>query len=142
MMTLFNAIISKKTNFQTLEPQKVLGKMTNRIAPVDKMTSIVIGWLLHFFVGHILSVLDRTLMRITRVKTGSYGALAYGTLDGLIGVLTWIITFKIHPKPPNINLKEYYFQLFVSHLIYGLFHKWTLRLMKKQSFRNTFKLNS
>lgn len=134
MMTLFNALCSKSRIFKTLEPQKLLGKMTNRITPAGDMTSIIVGWLIHLLVGNIMSVMDQKIIHITSRNRKIYKSIIYGAFDGIIGVLGWKTAFNIHPDPPKIELKKYYLQLFISHLVFGFFHNVTTRYLNKINY--------
>jgi hypothetical protein len=48
-----------------------------------------------------------------------FTGLILGAACGLIGILVWETVFRVHPSPPRIDLKNYYRQLFIAHLIFG-----------------------
>ena len=47
-------------------------------------------------------------------------ALILGAISGIIGIVSWVIIFKISDYKPKIDFKGYYLQLFLVHVIFGL----------------------
>ena len=41
-------------------------------------------------------------------------------LSGVIGIISWIIIFKMTDHQPPIDFKGYYIQLFFAHIIFAI----------------------
>lgn len=121
-MTAFSYVISESRKKQFREPE-LLNKLVRRlpisgISPTKKGAT---GWVLHYVVGFMFNAFFDRIWQKSILKINTKSGLTLGAIFGLFGILIWKLTFKFHPNPPNINLKEFFYQLFIAHLIFGYF---------------------
>lgn len=46
--------------------------------------------------------------------------LVFGTIIGIFGIAGWTIMFWLSPKHPPVSIAEYFLQLFLAHIVFGL----------------------
>jgi hypothetical protein len=118
-MTLFSYIVSKKEKENFKEP-KLLGDFVERTVPIHQKSSYPLGWFMHYLTGIAFAGIYRTLLNYKTIQPGMKDGAIYGFLAGGAGVLTWNTLFKTHPNPPQTDRKEFYAQLIVAHVIFGV----------------------
>jgi hypothetical protein len=119
-MTLFSYIVSASAKELYKEPvliAYILNKLQIEIAPEQK---IILGWLLHYCIGFCFVVVYHYLWFYEIMKMSWSVAFIFGILSGIIGILGWIILFKISPQQPKINFKGYYIQLLIAHIVFAV----------------------
>ncbi|WP_342645909.1 hypothetical protein [Mucilaginibacter sp. CSA2-8R] len=119
LMTAFSELMSKVKGSNYNEAE-ILGKLLNRITPLSKSQARLAGWLAHYGAGVVFAAMYQLYLKQTNTKANATSGLAYGLLSGLAGVGIWKTTFKAHPNPPGVDLKTYYPQLVLAHVIFGL----------------------
>jgi hypothetical protein len=120
-MTLFSYLVSetKEENFK--EPE-LLGKLLYRLIPdLNKQNSRFAGWSLHYVVGFIFAFLYARLWEERKIKPTVESGLMLGGLSGVLAIIVWKSTFKLHPLPPKIYAGKYYGHLLITHFIFGAF---------------------
>lgn len=123
MMTIFSYVLSYivKVNFK--EPEH-LSVMLKRI-PIHDM---VAGWAVHYFVG-LLFVVAYFLMWKNGIEANTGSGLVIGAISGLIAVLVWHLTLKLHPYPPRIHRIPFYIQLVPAHIVFAIAATWVYQLL-------------
>jgi len=126
LMTLFSDLVSKikESNYNEA---LILGELLNRITPLSKKQAQVAGWLGHYTVGIGFAAVYATCLKETKRKPTILNGMVYGALSGLAGAAIWHATFKAHPNPPGVDLKNYYKQLVLAHVVFGIVAGVTLR---------------
>jgi hypothetical protein len=121
LMTLFSYYLSSVRKKQFREPELLNESLVRlRIMSFATSKNHAAGWFIHYVVGLLFVVCYELVIRHTSLSpTLSFFALA-GGLCGLIGIAGWHITLILLPNPPVVHLKEYYIQLFVAHILFGL----------------------
>ncbi|WPP50320.1 DUF6789 family protein [Catalinimonas niigatensis] len=131
-MTMFSYAVSYLVNDQFKEP-KLLSSLFLSPGRQKANEPPVGGFLLHYLVGMIFATVYQLfwkhIFRFPKWKDG----IIYGTVCGLIGMLTWKLTFTLHKSPPDIKLKSYLFHLLIAHLIFGVTLTWTERKLGRKS---------
>ena len=117
-MTLFSYITSEKKNKNFKEP-KLLCKLINRLASVDKTSAIIAGWAAHYTTGIIFATLYSGLLQKTKLNNTLSEGIVTGALSGIVAVAVWHTVFKLHPVRPHVKLKNYYGHLIVTHIVFG-----------------------
>lgn len=117
-MTLFSEVVSRLDGHNYNEA-KILGQLIERITPLDERTSQVAGWVGHYGVGVLFAAGYDEFLERTGVKPNLMNGAVYGALSGLVGAAVWHTTFKAHPNPPGVDLKNYYKQLVIAHAVFG-----------------------
>jgi len=121
LMSAFSYITSQKEYKQFREPE-LLNKLVSRM-PLDVKAdkNSIVGWAVHYIVGLIFCTLyDRIWQRLTPTER-LLVALPLGAVSGVIGAVIWKSTFKVHPFPPIIRYRRYYFHIILAHIIFGTF---------------------
>lgn len=126
LMTLFSDVVSKIKGSNYNEAL-ILGELLNRITPLSKKQAQVAGWLGHYTVGMGFAAVYATCLNETKRKPTILNGIVYGALSGLAGAAIWHATFKAHPNPPAVDLKNYYKQLVLAHVVFGVVAGITLR---------------
>lgn len=119
-MTLFSYIVS--ASFKELYKEPLLLKyllMKLHIAVSDRVKEIL-AWVIHYSIGFIF-VLGYYLLWV-------YGIISFtvlmgillGAICGIIGIIGWIVMFKLARFEQKAGDKGYYFQLLVAHVIFGV----------------------
>ena len=105
---------------------KILGTMltfqtTKEGKLSDKPFSIFIGLVAHYLIGIFFVIIYYILWKNGIGKPNFFYGAIFGFLSGLFGIIVWRIFFAIHPNPPkNINLKDYFINLVIAHIIFGI----------------------
>jgi hypothetical protein len=119
-MTLYSYLLSESKNKQFREPE-LLAILLKRLFPqINKRTTRVEGWMLHYSVGLFFTAIYDRIWRKTKGPSLS-SAFLLGSISGVVGISVWKKTFDLHPQPPLIEFKKYYGQLLVAHLVFGVF---------------------
>lgn len=131
MQTLSNEVASNHLRFKTLSPQDVLGELVRRKLKFGKKQASAAGWVLHFTAGYLLVLFNRSLSAKKELPDVKHSGLTYGFLDGILALIIWKLTLRFHPNPPDMKLKDYFLQLFVAHLFFGLTQQISRSLHKR-----------
>lgn len=119
VMTAFSYYLSGKTKREFKEPVLLNASMTSsRFNGLMKKNSPP-GWILHYSVGFTFTVCYHYYWKSSRTDPSFQNSTLLGLLNGIIGISGWHLLFKIHPNPPSLNLKDYYFHLMAAHIIFG-----------------------
>jgi hypothetical protein len=118
IMTLFSYMVSRAAKKNFIEPV-ILSQLLNRITPVGKRNSRIIGWTSHYIVGILFDAIYEEYLELKETKPTLANTFLLGSLSGLAGIAIWHATFTAHPNPPGVDLKNYYKQLFIAHIIFG-----------------------
>jgi len=118
VMTVFSYAVTKAAKKNFVEPV-ILGQLLKRITILDKDTAMVTGWASHLGVGVLFTAIYDKYLHLKKTRPTLANALLLGSLGGLTGIAAWHTTFKAHPNPPGVDLKNFYKQLFLAHLIFG-----------------------
>jgi hypothetical protein len=136
-MTAWSILVSRKTNKQFREPV-LLNLLLSRLTSKNQIqTDSAAGWVSHYLAGAAFTAAYDQLWR--KHKPTLKNSLMLGGISGLAGIGIWELAFRMHPSPPMVDKKNYYRQLFVAHLIFGVFSALGYRFdeMKNASEQNT-----
>jgi hypothetical protein len=121
VMTLFSYLVSNMKNEEFKEPQ-LLAELLNRIMPeLNKKTSHIAGWNIHYAVGLMFAILYAKKWQAEKKKATLSSGVVLGGLSGIFAIVVWRSVFKLHPSPPKIKFKRYYGHLLIAHVIFGTF---------------------
>ena len=121
MMTLYSYVISlaRQKNFK--EPV-LLDKLITRLVPVaDTKDSRVTGWAMHYLVGLLFAETYAPFWRGAQHVSNAKKGLILGGFSGIAAILIWKFTLDAHPLPPKVDFVRFAGQLFIAHLVFGLF---------------------
>lgn len=120
VMSLFSYLIS--VSFRELYKEWVLLSycLTSFSITLSKGTKTLLGWLIHYAIGLLFVVGYHVVWENDIMERTWTSALILGAISGIIGILSWVIIFKISKYVPSIDFQGYYLQLFFAHVIFGL----------------------
>ncbi|MBS7231648.1 hypothetical protein KHA90_11490 [Flavobacterium psychroterrae] len=119
-MTLFSYAASASFRELYKEPVLLTFMLTKLNIEVQPKTKVVLAWLLHYFIG-LLFVLGYYYLWINNILPVSFlSGFLLGFVCGIIGIIGWMIMFKLSNHQPEIDFKGYYFQLLLAHIVFGL----------------------
>ncbi|WP_034918962.1 hypothetical protein, partial [Gillisia sp. CAL575] len=122
LMTAFSYIISNIRNRQFREPELlniVLSRSDFFRIELSKNSSA--GWILHYLIGWLFVIVFRLIWKLDIIPISFLSGGLLGFAAGIIGVLGWKMMFLLSKNPPDTNWDvEYYSQLIVAHIIFGL----------------------
>lgn len=119
-MTWFSYAMSN--SFRELYKEPVLltyaiDKLKIDLSPQSKKTW---GWLLHYIIGFFFVVGYHIIWVKDILPISPLSALILGVVSGVVGIVSWIIIFKMTHHQPPIDFKGYYIQLFFAHIIFAI----------------------
>jgi hypothetical protein len=120
LMTAFSYGVSHYQRKQFREPE-LLNKLLDRL-PGDQSISAnnPAGWLIHYGVGMLFTTAyDQRWQRHIGKPTLADGLLL-GSISGLVGIGGWMLTLRLHPRPPKTDYTGHYKQLLIAHMIFGV----------------------
>ena len=123
MMTIFSYLLSYIVKVKFKEPEH-LSVMLKRIPIHDK----VAGWSVHYFVG-LLFVVAYFIIWNKCIRANMNSGLAIGAINGLVAILVWHLTLKLHPHPPRIHRRPFYIQLVPAHIVFAIAATWIYQLL-------------
>ena len=119
-MTWFSYAMSK--NFRELYKEPVLLSYAIDKMKIDLSTQAKInwGWILHYAIGLCFVVGYHIIWVKDIAPISPLSALLLGAISGVIGIISWIIIFKMTHHQPPIDFRGYYIQLFFAHIIFAI----------------------
>lgn len=119
-MTLFSYAVSASARELYKEPVLLTYVLSSLKVDVSPQTKTFLAWLLHYLIGLFFVLSYHFLWAHDVIEISWRAGLVLGAASGIVGILGWIILFKIVDQKPNIDFKGYYVQLFFAHIIFGL----------------------
>jgi hypothetical protein len=119
-MTLYSYTLSNKHHVQYREPEILHILLQRLLRTGQKSYSTADGWLIHYAVGTMFSMLYHTLWKKTSFKPTILNGIILGSMSGLIGISVWQKVFEWHSDPPIINKNKFLIHLLPAHLIFGI----------------------
>lgn len=117
-MTLFSHVVSELKGKQFNEAE-ILSELLNRVSPLTKQQTRVAGWTSHYAIGLVFAALYVQYLKIAGKRPNVINGSVFGALSGLGGALVWKAFFRMHPNPPDVDLKSFYKQLVLAHVVFG-----------------------
>jgi hypothetical protein len=119
-MTLFSYAVSASFRELYKEPVLLTFLLAQLKLELSAGTKKTLAWLIHYIIG-LLFVIGYHLLWVNNILTLTVlTSILLGAISGIIGILGWVIMFKIARYKPAIDFKGYYIQLFFAHVIFGL----------------------
>jgi hypothetical protein len=126
-MTLFSYLYSVVSKDDTREPQ-LLGKLIRRLRPgIPERGARVAGWAAHYGVGLLFAELYGQIWQRTGINANTKTGLVFGGLSGIAAILIWKFILTVHPFTPALDFPSFALNLFLAHLVFGLFATVTYR---------------
>ena len=120
-MTAFSYLVANMKKSQFREPE-----LLNILISRSRSTSLKIsknhfaGWLIHYSIGFVFVGIFHLLWKYTELPVSLWSGAGLGFVAGIFGIGGWIAFFKTNSNPPEIEFKDFYIQLLVAHVIFGI----------------------
>ena len=121
LMTAFSYLMANLKKSQFREPE-----LLNMLLSRARSTSLKLpknhptGWVIHYTIGWLFVLIFHLLWQYTKLEVSLSSGGGLGFVAGIFGIGGWIVFFKLNAYPPQINFKDFYIQLWVAHVIFGL----------------------
>jgi hypothetical protein len=120
-MTIFSYVYSTVANKSFREPEllnMLIGRWSSASGTISKTSFI--GWIIHYLVGIVFTAVFYVLWEVFGFEANLLSGVILGFLAGVVGAVGWQFTFWIHPNPPALSFKQYYFHLILAHIVFGI----------------------
>ncbi|MBS7565259.1 hypothetical protein KHS38_12670 [Mucilaginibacter sp. Bleaf8] len=131
LMTAFSHLMSSVRNKNFSEPVLLSKFLEKAPVNVDSKYAKPAGWVGHYLVGHAFAGVYQLILDKQNAKPSFKKGLAMGILSGVAGIGIWKAAFKLHPNPPKTPAKEFFTQLLLAHVVFGLVTDGVLQLLEK-----------
>ncbi|MHA4896202.1 hypothetical protein ACXZ1K_15730 [Pedobacter sp. PWIIR3] len=129
-MTAGSALMTLIGTENYREPEH-LATMIGRLAPfLSKRSKVIAGWGAHYAMGFVFAAVFVELWETGKIKHNLRNGLLLGLASGIVGLLIWKATFKIHPLPPSLDYTNFYLQRIPAHVVFAVFATLTYRLIE------------
>jgi riboflavin transporter FmnP len=121
LMTVFSYLVANWRKSQFREPE-----LLNMLLSRASLTSLKIpknhiaGWLIHFAIGFLFVLIFDLIWRYSELEVSLLSGAGLGFIAGIIGIIGWNVFFKLNSNPPQIDFKDFYIQLLIAHVIFGV----------------------
>lgn len=119
-MTLFSYTMSSSFRELFKEPVLLSFILIKTNLELSVQTKKYLAWLLHYLIGFIFVLAYHIIWLYNILYISIISALLLGVLSGIIGIIGWVLIFKIADYQPKIDFKGYYIQLFFAHIIFAI----------------------
>ncbi|OXA75919.1 hypothetical protein SAMN05444397_11267 [Flavobacterium aquidurense] len=119
-MTLFSYAVSASFREIYKEPLLLSYLLHNLKINLSNASKNILGWLIHYGIGVIFVVVYHYFWARNILELNFLHALLLGIASGIVGIISWMIFFKLSHYQPRIDFKGFYIQLFVAHIIFAL----------------------
>ncbi|WP_158827936.1 hypothetical protein [Mucilaginibacter lacusdianchii] len=137
LMTLFSEAVSYLAKKDLSEPVLLSKFLEHSPISLPQKQARPIAWISHYVVGQAFATAYGLALKQLDAKPAAKNGLLMGVLSGLTGVGIWKATFKLHPNPPKPPAAQFYTQLLLAHVVFGLVADGVLQLLDKQKHEDS-----
>ena len=119
LMTFFSYLVSKIFNKLYKEP--VLLNYLLHYLGIDMRDRAkrIAGWVIHYIIGLVFAI-GYDLLWQYKIRFSWSSGIIFGIISGVIGIVSWMLMFKLPDDKPKIDYKGYYIQLLFAHIIFAI----------------------
>ena len=117
-MTVFSYICGYITGHQFREPELLNQLVKTSVIPLKPNKKNILGWMIHLGFGVIFGVILKLSWSYFNFSSIIGFSIIAGIIAGMMGVLGWQVMFRLNPRPPKIQLRKFYLQLVIAHIIF------------------------
>jgi hypothetical protein len=88
--------------------------------------------------GFIFAAVYVELWETKKIEHSIKNGIILGLFSGVLGLLIWKATFKIHPLPPSIRSIDFYLQRIPAHVVFAVFSTIAYHMIKFQEQTGKF----
>ena len=132
-MTIFSYLVSELMSENFREPE-IMSFLFKNLSITFLQYETYLGylaWTFHYIIGFSFVFIYVKLWDTNKLKPNLVSGMFLGAITGIIGIIGWYITFKLHPNPPIVNLRNFFILLFFAHIVFGIFATIGYVLIKK-----------
>ncbi len=121
LMTAFSYLMANLKKNQFREPE-----LLNILLSRARSTSLKIpknhptGWLIHYIIGCLFVLIFHLLWKFTEIPVSLWSGAGLGFVAGIFGISGWVVFFNTNANPPRIDFRNFYIQLLVAHVLFGI----------------------
>lgn len=121
VMTLFSYVVSNFKSKQFREPE-LLNSLISRaeIISLKPSRNHLLGWIIHYLIGWFFVLVFSLIWEFTQFSATIISGAVLGLAAGIIGIFGWKIMFKLNRNPPEIDFSQFYLQLIIAHILFGI----------------------
>lgn len=117
-LTMFSYILSFWLLYNFKEPQ-ILAMLVHKLR-IDAYSANITGWILHFTAG-LAFVLCYRFWWFSHAALMTYTwAVMFGLVSGIVAIIIWALTFRLHPRHIKLNKIVFYIQLLPAHIVFSV----------------------
>ncbi|WP_133159399.1 hypothetical protein [Solitalea longa] len=120
LMTLFSYLLTKSQKKNYTEPEVLSEIVDENNSSVSEKEAKALGWTAHYGVGLAFTSAYSLIWEHTSIKPSIASGATLGALSGLLGILGWSQLFQMHHSTSTTYKAEYYMQLILAHIIFGI----------------------
>ncbi|TDW44605.1 hypothetical protein EV144_10853 [Flavobacterium sp. 270] len=124
-MTFFSYVVSASFRKLYKEPLLLKYVLVRLSIPLPDKLREILAWFIHYVIGFIFVLFYHILWTREILPVSILSGILLGALSGIIGILSWIVMFKLAHFEGKASDGGYYIQLFIAHVIFGLMAMFT-----------------
>ena len=118
-MTAFSYLVSESFNKLFKEPVLVNFALKSLKVDLSARERRLAGWAIHYAIGLIFVFAYHMIWRYGLMPLSWASAVILGAASGILGILGWMLIFRIPANNPPVKPGEYYLQLFFAHIFFA-----------------------
>lgn len=119
-MTWFSYAMSESFRELYKEPVLLSFALKKTNISLSEKSQKTWGWLIHYIIGFLFVMGYHIVWVKNMLSVSPLNALLLGAVSGVIGIISWVIIFKMTDHQPPIDFNGYNIQLFFAHIIFGV----------------------
>ncbi len=118
VMYAYSRITGKETRVIHILGSMLTGR-SDLSVPIS-IKALIAGSVSHFTIGIMFSLGYFLLWNWEVFQIEFLDSVIIGALSGLLSIITWYSYFSLHLRPPKIPFTNYFFVLFIAHIVFGI----------------------
>lgn len=119
-MTLFSAAWTVVSGNEFREPKRLSILMQRARGKSSGNNSNVWGWIIHFLLGIPFLGFYEVLWKLTAAPRTVVWSVVFGCALGVLGVLGWMLLFKIVGVSTQFKYRQFYVHIFFAHIVFSV----------------------
>lgn len=133
LMTIFSYLLSYKRKRNFGEPELLGSLLGGRVPAATNLSAKIAGWALHYITGTAFTITYAFALQLIKKEPSLVKGFVFGILSGSISIVMWKIFFLSDKKIAKLKDDEFFLQLFLAHIVFGIITSQTYARLKKNS---------